>query len=119
MFQFTLNKNAVRVEADKGLLEYLREDARLTSVKDGCDEGVCGSCSVLVNGKALRACTLTVAKVHGKEITTAEGIPAREEDVFLGLWRGWSGAVRLLHAGRVDKREIFARPKSSIPRPRR
>ena len=55
MFEFTLNQNVVSVEADKNLLAYLREDARLTSVKDACSEGVCGSCSVLVNGKALRA----------------------------------------------------------------
>jgi len=65
MFEFTLNQNAVSVDADKNLLAYLREDARLVSVKDACAEGVCGSCSVLVNGKALRACTLTLAKVHG------------------------------------------------------
>jgi CO/xanthine dehydrogenase Mo-binding subunit len=61
MFQFTLNGKNVAVDADKNLLEYLREDARGTSVKDGCAEGVCGSCSVLVNGKAVRACTLSVA----------------------------------------------------------
>ena len=66
MFQFKLNENDVVVAADKGLLEYLREDARLVSVKNGCAEGVCGSCSVLVNGKAVRACTLTVAKGAGK-----------------------------------------------------
>ena len=66
MFQFTLNEKNVAVDADKNLLEYLREDARMTSVKEGCDEGICGSCSVLVNGKVVRACTLTVAKVDGK-----------------------------------------------------
>ena len=78
MFQFTLNGNNVAVDADKNLLEFLREDARLTSVKDGCAEGVCGTCSVIVNGKAVRACTLTVAKVHGKSVTTSEGLSPRE-----------------------------------------
>ena len=43
MFKFALNQKSVTVAADKNLLEYLREDARLTSVKDGCAEGVCGS----------------------------------------------------------------------------
>ena len=52
MFQFTLNREAVTVSEDKNLLDYLREDARLTSVKDGCAEGVCGSCSVLVASSA-------------------------------------------------------------------
>jgi selenium-dependent xanthine dehydrogenase len=82
MFQFTLNGKDVAVEADRNLLEYLREDARMTSVKDGCAEGVCGSCSVIVNGKAVRACTLTVAKVSGKSVTTSEGLTARERDVY-------------------------------------
>jgi len=67
MFKFALNQKSVTVAADKNLLEYLREDARLTSVKDGCAEGVCGSCSVLVDGKAWRACKLTIAKVEGKQ----------------------------------------------------
>ena len=93
MFQFTLNQNAVTVAADKSLLDYLREDARLTSVKDGCAEGVCGSCSVLVDGKALRACTLTVAKVHGKAVTTAEGLSTREREIYSWAF-GEVGAVQ-------------------------
>jgi len=82
MLQFTLNGKNVAVEADKNLLEYLRADARMTSVKDGCAEGVCGTCSVIVNGKAVRACALTVAKVQGKSVTTSEGLSARERDVY-------------------------------------
>ncbi len=74
-------------------MEYLREDARLTSVKNGCGDGVCGSCSVIVNGKAVRACTLTVAKVNGKSVTTAEGLSARERDVY-GWAFGKVGAVQ-------------------------
>jgi len=93
MFQFTLNGRSVTVGTDKNLMEYLREDARLTSVKNGCDEGICGSCSVIVNGKAVRACTLTVAKVNGKPVTTAEGLSRRERDIY-----GWAfseiGAVQ-------------------------
>jgi selenium-dependent xanthine dehydrogenase len=93
MFKFTLNQNDVTVAADKNLLEYLREDARLISVKDGCAEGVCGSCSVLVDGKALRACKLTVAKVEGKAVTTLEGLPAREKDIYSWAF-GEVGAVQ-------------------------
>jgi selenium-dependent xanthine dehydrogenase len=93
MFQFTLNGKSVAVEADKNLLEYLRADARMTSVKDGCAEGVCGTCSVIVNGKAVRACTLTVARVHGKSVTTSEGLSPRERDVFAWAF-GEVGAVQ-------------------------
>ena len=82
MFHFTLNRAAVTVDADRSLLDYLREDARLTSVKDGCAEGVCGSCSVLVEGKAVRACKLTTAQVHGKAVTTAEGLSARDREMI-------------------------------------
>jgi selenium-dependent xanthine dehydrogenase len=93
MFKFTLNQKAVTVAADKNLLEYLREDARLISVKDGCAEGVCGSCSVLVDGKALRACKLTLAKVQGKAVTTLEGLPAREKEIYSWAF-GEVGAVQ-------------------------
>jgi selenium-dependent xanthine dehydrogenase len=93
MFQFTLNRHDVAVAEDINLLEYLREEARLASVKDGCAEGVCGSCSVLVNGKAWRACTLTVSKVQGKAITTIEGLSARERDVYSWAF-GEVGAVQ-------------------------
>jgi selenium-dependent xanthine dehydrogenase len=93
MFQFTLNQKTVTAAADKDLLEYLREDARLTSVKDGCAEGVCGSCSVLVDGKALRACKLTIAKVQGKAVTTVEGLTAREREVYSWAF-GEVGAVQ-------------------------
>ena len=117
MFQFTLNQNEVSVDADKNLLDYLREDARLTSVKDGCAEGVCGSCSVLVNGKALRACTLTVAKVHGKAITTVEGISARERDIYRWAF-GEVGAVQcgFCMPGVVMSAKSSARSQSSLQR---
>jgi selenium-dependent xanthine dehydrogenase len=93
MFKFTLNQNDVTVAADKNLLEYLREDARMISVKDGCAEGVCGSCSVLVDGKAWRACKLTVAKVQGKAVTTLEGLSAREREIYSWAF-GEVGAVQ-------------------------
>jgi aldehyde oxidoreductase len=93
MFKFTLNQNDVTVAADKNLLEYLREDARLISVKDGCAEGVCGSCSVLVDGKAWRACKLTIAKVQGKAVTTLEGLPVREKEIYSWAF-GEVGAVQ-------------------------
>lgn len=93
MYQFSLNGKDVELGADKGLMDYLREDARLISVKNGCAEGVCGTCSVLVNGKAVRACTLTVAKVNGKAVTTVEGISKRERAIYSWAF-GQVGAVQ-------------------------
>lgn len=82
MYKFNLNGSNVTVGEDKNLLEYLREDTRLTSVKNGCAEGACGACMVLVDGKAMRACILTTAKVDGKSVLTVEGLTEREKDLY-------------------------------------
>ena len=51
---FSVNDSPVVVGNDKKLIRYLRDDLRLTSVKDGCSEGACGTCTILVDGKAVR-----------------------------------------------------------------
>ena len=58
----------------RGLLSFLRFDLGLTGTKYGCGEGLCGSCTVLVDGQPLRACLATVDSVLGGEITTIEGL---------------------------------------------
>jgi selenium-dependent xanthine dehydrogenase len=93
LFQFTLNNEVVSVASDKNLLEYLREDARLVSVKNGCAEGTCGTCTVLVNGKAFRACKLRTSKLQGRTVTTVEGLSAREKEVYSWAF-GEAGAVQ-------------------------
>lgn len=82
MVNFTLNGQSVSAPAELNLMEYLRDEARLTSVKNGCAEGVCGACTILVDGKAMRACTLTVAKVEGKNVVTLEGLSEREKEIY-------------------------------------
>lgn len=82
MFQFNVNDDAVTIAEDINLLEFLREDIRLTSVKNGCGEGACGACMVLVDGKAIRACLLTTSKVQGKNIITVEGLTPQEKEVY-------------------------------------
>lgn len=82
MFTFILNNNLAVVEQDINLLEFLREQKDLTSVKNGCSEGGCGACMILVDGKAMRACLLSVSKVQDKKVLTVEGLSEREKDVF-------------------------------------
>jgi carbon-monoxide dehydrogenase small subunit len=62
------------VNPNRTLLEVLREDLELTGTKEGCGEGVCGSCTVLWNGFPIRSCLTLAAEVVGAEITTVEGL---------------------------------------------
>lgn len=64
----------VSVEPHWTLLEVLREELDLTGTKEGCSEGVCGSCTVLVDGFPVRACLTLALEVRGKEVTTVEGL---------------------------------------------
>lgn len=83
MASFTVNGKSVSTTAErKKLLAFLREDLRLISVKNGCGEGACGTCTVLVDGKATRACTPTLGKLEGKSVITLEGLSEREKDVY-------------------------------------
>lgn len=93
MFEFILNGKKVEAIEDKNLLEYLREDARLTSVKNGCAEGACGACMVLIDGKAMRACLYTLSKLSGKEVLTVEGLTSFEKEAYAFAF-GKAGAVQ-------------------------
>ena len=64
---------------NRTLLEVLRDDLHLTGTKEGCGEGVCGSCTVLVNGTPVRSCLTLAVAVQGKEITTIEGLREGEK----------------------------------------
>ncbi len=71
-------EHEVAVSPNRTLLEVLREDLALTGTKEGCDDGVCGTCTVLVNGKPVRACLLLAIQVQGSQITTIEGLAEGE-----------------------------------------
>ena len=58
------------------LIEVLRDDLALTGTKDACRQGVCGSCTVLVDGVAVRSCLMLAARCQGKSVTTVEGLAA-------------------------------------------
>jgi carbon-monoxide dehydrogenase small subunit/xanthine dehydrogenase small subunit len=74
--RFTLNGKQVSIEAPpmKRLLDVLRQECGLTGTKEGCGEGECGACTVLVNGEAVVSCLVPFAHVEGERIDTIEGL---------------------------------------------
>ncbi len=72
----TINGKAADVEAevDTPLLWVLREHLKLTGTKFGCGAGLCGACTVHIEGKAMRSCQIAVSQVEGKKVTTIEGL---------------------------------------------
>ncbi|HEY1727516.1 MAG TPA: (2Fe-2S)-binding protein [Candidatus Baltobacteraceae bacterium] len=73
---FTLNgkPQTLAIEANRLLLDMLRDDCKLTGTKEGCGIGVCGSCSVLIDDKLMSACLVLAATVDGSNIRTVEGL---------------------------------------------
>jgi carbon-monoxide dehydrogenase small subunit len=70
------------------LLDVLREDLKFTGTKEGCGEGECGACSILLNGRVVNSCLIPAAQAQGAEIVTVEGLSAGEnlsplQDAFL------------------------------------
>ena len=76
MIQLTVNgeEYEVVVAHNQTLLEVLRDDLYLTGSKEGCGEGACGTCTVLLDGKPVRSCLTLAVEVQGREITTIEGL---------------------------------------------
>lgn len=88
-----INGREVAVDPDRKLIDILRRDLRLKSVKDGCSEGACGTCTVIIDGKATKACVQKAGRLEGKHIVTVEGLSQREKDVFVYAF-GEAGAVQ-------------------------
>ena len=78
---------------NKSILRYLRDDLHLTSVKDGCSEGACGTCTVIVDDRAVKSCVLTTKLAVGHTITTIEGLSEEEREAFVYAF-GTAGAVQ-------------------------
>ena len=93
MSTLQINDREITTSKDMNLLEFLREELSITSVKNGCSEGTCGACMVLIDGKASRACLSKTSKLDGKKVLTVEGLTPREQDVYAWSFAN-AGAVQ-------------------------
>jgi selenium-dependent xanthine dehydrogenase len=93
MATFTVNGRTVSTEKNQKLIRFLRDELRLTSVKDGCSEGACGTCTVLIDGKAARACVFTTDRMEGRSVLTVEGLSEFEKEAY-AYGFGEAGAVQ-------------------------
>lgn len=93
--ELTVNgrRHAGRCEARRSLGDFLREDAGYTGVHLGCEHGVCGACTVIVDGRAVRSCLMLAVQADGAEITTVEGLAAPD-----GTFHPVQEAMRAEHA---------------------
>ena len=79
--EFTVNGDGYRldVEANRRIIDVLREDLGLTGTKEGCSIGVCGACTIQVNGDMISSCLMLAVNANGAEITTIEGLAISEQ----------------------------------------
>lgn len=93
MFNVNVNGQYYSSERDMALMDFLRDVLGITSVKNGCKEGACGTCTVIIDGKATRACVQKLSRLEGKKIQTIEGFTERERDVLVYAFAA-AGAVQ-------------------------
>jgi isoquinoline 1-oxidoreductase subunit alpha len=79
-------KRNVSVEEDTPLLWVLRDTLGLTGTKFGCGEGLCGACTVHINGTAKKSCSVSIKEVSGQSITTIEGLAANKQNPIFKTW---------------------------------
>ncbi|HYG37247.1 MAG TPA: (2Fe-2S)-binding protein [Cytophagales bacterium] len=79
--ELTVNgiKHQIKSDSKTSLLNVIREELNMTGSKYGCGEGVCGSCTVLLDGNAVRSCIVEAGEASGKQITTIEGVSESEK----------------------------------------
>lgn len=88
MTQLIINKKPIFINADedKPLLWVIREDLKLTGTKFGCGVGMCGACTVHIDGHPTRSCITPIASVKGKSITTIEGLSENNDHPLQQAW---------------------------------
>lgn len=77
----TVNEELIEKEVNENmrLIDFIRDELHLTGTKEGCSEGECGACTVIMDGKAITSCTVLAFQADGKEITTIEGLSRNGE----------------------------------------
>ena len=93
MAAFIVNGQTVESGKNQKLLRFLRDELHLTSVKDGCSEGACGACTVIIDGRTCKACVPDTDSLEGKNVITVEGLTDWEEKVYTYAY-GKAGAVQ-------------------------
>ena len=93
MATFIVNGKQYTSDSKKKLMRFLRDDLRLTSVKDGCSEGACGACTVIIDGETVKACVPSLDMLDGRNIITVEGLTEWESKVYTFAY-GEAGAVQ-------------------------
>ncbi len=93
---FMLNGEKVSITTDplRRLIDVLREDFDCKGVKEGCSEGECGACSILLNGKLVTSCIIPLAAVDGQEVMTIEGVSRTEKGKVITEAYADGGAVQ-------------------------
>jgi aerobic carbon-monoxide dehydrogenase small subunit len=87
-----------RVEPRRLLADFIREDLRLTGTHLGCEHGVCGACTVLLDGRAVRSCLMFAVQARGHELTTVEALSEGDRLSAVQAAFQEEPAVRLLHS---------------------
>ena len=89
MIQLTINGKPTRFDGDPDmpLLWYLRDELQLTGTKFGCGMGLCGACTVHLNGEAVRSCLTPMSATTGKTITTIEGLAPQGDHALQKAWK--------------------------------
>jgi isoquinoline 1-oxidoreductase alpha subunit len=106
MTSMTVNGQAIhyRLDPETPLLWALRDASNLTGAKYGCDGGDCGACTVIVDGNAVKSCTVTIAALEGADVTTIEGLSANRGHPLQQAWE----AEQVTQCGFCDPGFIMA-----------
>ena len=93
MASFIVNGQEVSPSKNQKLLRFLRDELHITSAKDGCSEGACGACTVIIDGQTCKSCVPDTDSLAGKNVITVEGLSDWEQKVYTYAY-GKAGAVQ-------------------------